>query len=82
MRSERHQSRQMTELGSNVKAVELDGRSYEGDEIDPMLADLPDADRARVVVVFKSGLRTPLPKLDASTGDDAVRVAKGGKVFF
>lgn len=69
-------------LGSGVKAVELDGKTFEGDAIDPMIADLTDEERQRAVVVFESGLRQPLPKFEAHSGDDAVRIRPGGKVFF
>lgn len=66
----------------NVASAEIDGKTIGGDELEAALADLTDEERASVFVTLKSGLRVPLAKLESSTGDDAVRIDPGGKVFF
>jgi hypothetical protein len=71
-----------TNLGPDVVASEYEGSQRKGDAIDPFLAELDDVERAKVVVVYEDGLRIPLPKLDAHTGDGAVKVVPGGKVIF
>lgn len=71
-----------SQLGPDAVAIEYQGARHEGDAIDPFLAELNDFQRTKVVVIFKDGLRVPLPKIDASTGDGAVRVLPSGKVMF
>lgn len=72
----------MADLGRGARGVELDGKTYEGEAVDALLGELDDEARKRVFVLFDGGLRIPLLKLEEHQGDDAVRVASGGKVFF
>ena len=55
--------------------VEYQGQTYEGDAVPALMKGLDEEQRTHVIVLYASGLRVPVPKIDASLGTEAVRGA-------